>query len=121
MLTRWPKLYRNLIERMSNNLDQVNNGLWEARNKEFLRTLLEQNQYKNKLFELWGGPKTTRLIENKLLELAKRQEHLLIIGERGTGRRMLAWHLHRKRFGERTFYSRKWPNLENQWATKSSR
>ncbi|KJS23087.1 MAG: histidine kinase [Clostridiaceae bacterium BRH_c20a] len=99
MLIRWPKLYKKLIERMSRNLDQINNGLFEARQKEFLRISLQHSQYVNKFYGLWGSPKTTKLIEEKIIELTQSKEHLLLIGERGTGRQMLAWYLHKNKFG----------------------
>ncbi|KJS87618.1 MAG: histidine kinase [Peptococcaceae bacterium BICA1-8] len=99
MLIRWPKLYKKLIERMSRNLDQINNGLWEARQKEFLRISLQHSQYLNKFYGLWGSPKTTKFIEEKITELTQSREHLLLIGERGTGRQMLAWYLHKNKFG----------------------
>ena len=118
MLERWPKLYKKFIERLSRNLDQINIGLTEARNKQFLHTLLQNTQYENKFYGLWGGPATTRLMEKKLTELAKSKEHLLLIGERGTGRQMAAWDLHKRRFGEGApFVVIDALDLEKQWGT----
>lgn len=99
-LIRWPKLYEVFLEKLSQQLNQVNVGLWEAKHKEFLRSGLQLNQFQNKFYGLWGSTKTTREVENKLAELAKNREHLLLIGERGTGRQILAWHLHKRQFGE---------------------
>ncbi|MFZ5945570.1 MAG: cyclic nucleotide-binding domain-containing protein [Bacillota bacterium] len=115
MLNRWPQLYRKLISRMSRNLDQVSDGLWEARNKEFLRIILQHSQYVNKFYGYWGSPKTTKLIEEKIGQLTQSRDHLLVIGERGTGRQMMAWYLHKCRFGESApFVSLDGRDLENQ-------
>ncbi|MHB8169996.1 MAG: cyclic nucleotide-binding domain-containing protein [Thermincolia bacterium] len=100
MLVRWPKLYHRFLEKISSRLNHVNTGLWEAKHKEFLRSGLQLNQLEHKFYGVWGSPKTTREVEGKLTELAQLGQHLLIIGERGTGRQMLAWYLHKQRFGE---------------------
>jgi len=100
MLARWPKLYPKFIEKLSHNLTQVNQGLWEAKHKDFLLSTLVQNQFEYKFYGIWGGPKTTRETETKLTELAQNGGHLFLIGERGTGRQMFAWYLHRRRFSE---------------------
>lgn len=100
ILIRWPKLYESFIEKLSHRLNRVNIGLWEARHKDFLRSGLQLNQFRYKFYGLWGSPKTTREVETKLSELSQTGEHLLLTGERGTGRQMLAWYLHKRQFGE---------------------
>lgn len=101
MLIRWPKLYEKLINSLSEQLNQINIDLWEAKHKEFLRSGIILNQLKYKFYDVWGSTKTTNEIERKIDELAKTNDHIIIIGERGTGQQMLAWHLHKKQFGER--------------------
>ncbi|WP_418792087.1 cyclic nucleotide-binding domain-containing protein [Phosphitispora sp. TUW77] len=100
MLLRWPILYRKFLEKLSKRLNQVNSGLWEAKHKEFLRSGLQINQFEHKFYGLWGSPRTTRAIENKINELSIDKEHLLLIGERGTGRQMFGWYLHNRQFTE---------------------
>lgn len=100
MLIRWPKLYDTFLQKLSQQLSLVNFDLWEAKHKEFLRSGLQLNQFQLKFYGQWGSAKTTREIENKLTELAQTNEHLLLIGERGTGRQMFAWYLHTRQFGE---------------------
>lgn len=116
MLVRWPKLYQGFIEKFSNRLNQVNLGLWEERHKEFLRSGLRLNQLKYKFYDLWGSPKTTREIEKSIDELAQTSEHLLLIGERGTGQQMMAWHISRHQFGEKApFIVLDGRELDQQW------
>lgn len=100
MLVRWPKLYETFLQKLSKQLSLVNVDLWEAKHKEFLRSGIQLNQFQYKFYGLWGSTRTTREVENKLKELAQTAEHLLLIGERGTGRQMLAWYLHKRQFGE---------------------
>ncbi|MDT3698701.1 MAG: cyclic nucleotide-binding domain-containing protein [Thermincola sp.] len=100
MLVRWPHLYRGFAEKLSNLVNSVNQDLWESKHKEFLRSGLQLNQFKQKFYGLWGSAKTKREIDAALADFSKTGEHLLIIGERGTGRQMLAWQLHEKQFGE---------------------
>ena len=68
MLARWPKLYQRFIEKLSQNLNQVNLGLWEAKHKEFLRSALQQTHYEYKFYGIWGSPASTRKTEAKLAE-----------------------------------------------------
>ncbi|MDA8441322.1 MAG: cyclic nucleotide-binding domain-containing protein, partial [Peptococcaceae bacterium] len=100
MLLKWPKLYHRFIEKLSHSLHQANLVLWEAKHKEFLRSSLQLNQYEDKFYGIWGSWKTTKETEAELATLGKKDEHLLLTGERGTGRQMLAWYLHKQRFGE---------------------
>lgn len=116
MLVRWPKLYEAFIEKLSHSLTKVNLGLWEARHKEFLRSGLRLNQLKYKFYDIWGSPKTTKEIENKLKELAQTREHVLLIGERGTGQQMMAWYIHKDQFGEKApFIVMDGRELDQQW------
>lgn len=100
MLIRWPILYKRFIEKLSNRLNQLNTGLWEAKHKDFLRSGLQVSQFEQKFYGIWGSTKTTKEVERNLAELAQANGHLLLIGERGTGRQMMAWFIHKGRFGE---------------------
>lgn len=100
MLVRWPKLYKRFAERLSVQLSEANIGIWESKQKEFLHTALQTKTFEEKFYGLWGSRKTTKEVENKLAELAKNRAHLLLMGERGAGRQMFAWYLHKQAFGE---------------------
>lgn len=100
MLLRWPKLYQTFIDRLSEDLNEVNLILSEAKYKEILRSALQLTQYKDKFYGLWGGARTTGEVERKLEELAEPKGHLLITGERGTGRQMMAWYVHQRQSGK---------------------
>ncbi len=116
MLMRWPKLYQKFIEKLSHSLNKVNYYVWEAKHREFMRSALQLTQYEDKFYGLWGSAKTTREVENKLAELARNHEHLLLVGERGTGRQMMAWYLHKGRYGEAApFVVVDGRNFNQQW------
>ncbi|KNZ69231.1 GAF modulated Fis family sigma-54 specific transcriptional regulator [Thermincola ferriacetica] len=100
MLTRWPKLYEKFLEKLSHHLMQANMSMWETRYKELLRAGLLANQLQYKFYGLWGSRKTTREVESKLAEFSRNGGNLLVLGERGTGRQMFAWYLHKQQFGE---------------------
>ncbi len=102
MLLRWPKLYQTFMSRVFENLNDANLILSEAKYKEFLRSSLQLTQYKDKFYGLWGSVKTTKEVERKLDELTQTSGHLLLTGERGTGRQMMAWYVHQRRYGEKT-------------------
>jgi len=100
MLLRWPKLYKRFIRRLSKDLNEANLILSEAKYKENLRSALQLTQYKDKFYGLWGGARTTGEVERKLEELAQPKGHLLLTGERGTGRQMMAWYVHKRQSGK---------------------
>ncbi|MDT3700740.1 MAG: cyclic nucleotide-binding domain-containing protein [Thermincola sp.] len=100
MLLRWPKLYMTFLDNLSTELSIVRDDLWAARQKEFLRAGLQFNQFENKFYGIWGSRKTTKEVENRLAQLSRTKEHLLLIGERGTGRQMIAWYLHKQQFSD---------------------
>ncbi len=99
MLLRWPKLYHIFIGRLTEDLNEANLILSEAKYKEILRSTLQLTQYKDKFYGLWGGARTTAEVERKLEELAHPKGHLLLTGERGTGRQMMAWYVHQRQSG----------------------
>jgi len=100
MLLRWPKLYQRFIGRLSKDLNEANLILSEAKYKENLRSALQLTQYKDKFYGLWGGARTTGEVERKLDELTQPKGHLLLTGERGTGRQMMAWYVHKRQSGK---------------------
>ncbi|HBW35175.1 cyclic nucleotide-binding domain-containing protein [Desulfosporosinus sp. BICA1-9] len=99
MLLRWPKLYQTFIGRLTEDLNEANLILSEAKYKDILRSTLQLTQYKDKFYGLWGGARTTGEVERKLEELAHPKGHLLLTGERGTGRQMMAWYVHQRQSG----------------------
>ncbi|MDO0823241.1 cyclic nucleotide-binding domain-containing protein [Desulfosporosinus nitroreducens] len=116
MLLRWPKLYQMFIGRLTQNLNEANLTLSEANYKEILRSALQLNQYKDKFYGLWGGPRTTAEVERKLEELAQPKGHLLLTGERGTGRQMMAWYVHQRQSGtEAPFVVVDGRRFDQQW------
>lgn len=100
MLVRWPNLNQKIIEKLSERLSTVNDFLWQAKYKEFLRSAMQLSQYKEKFYGIWGGRGTTQRINSKIEELSINPETLLITGESGTGRQMMAWYIHKSLFGE---------------------
>lgn len=100
MLLRWPKLYERFLHRLSRLLNQIDDHLWETRYREFLRDSLQLKQLQQKFYGLWGSTKSTRQAEKAIAQLASSREPLLLVGERGTGRQMMAWHIHKRQFGE---------------------
>lgn len=116
MLVRWPKLYHAFIEKVSHRFNQANFGLWEAKHKEFLRSGLRANQLKYKFYDLWGGSYSTRKAEERIRELAQTREHVLLIGESGTGQQMMAWHIHKAQLGENApFIAMYGKELDQHW------
>ncbi|KJS16259.1 MAG: histidine kinase [Peptococcaceae bacterium BRH_c4b] len=117
MLTKWPKLYQKFIEHLYNNLNDANREILDAKYKDFLRSTLQLTQYEDKFYGIWGSVRTTKEIENKIAELVYTKENLFLIGERGTGRQMLAWYLHKHRFGESaTFVVVDGRYFDQQWS-----
>jgi len=97
---RWPNLNQKIIEKLSGRLSTANDFLWQAKYKEFLRSAMQLSQYKEKFYGIWGGKGTTQSINAKIQELSINPENLLITGESGTGRQMMAWFIHKSLFGE---------------------
>lgn len=119
MLQRWPKLYHRFIEKLSHSLNNANNVLWEAKHREFMRSTLQLTQYEDKFYGIWGSTKTTAEVESKLKFLVDGEEHILLIGERGTGRQMMAWYLHKHRFGDSApFIVVEGRNFDRQWGER---
>lgn len=102
MMVRWPKLYPAFIEKLSHSLNRVNHIVWESKHKEFLRSALQLTQNEDKYYGLWGSVRTTHDVESQIQNFAQTDAPILLIGERGTGRQMLAWYIHKKRCGEST-------------------
>ncbi len=100
MLVRWPIIYAQFAEKLSNSINKVNYAVWEARHKDFLRNALQMDRYEDKFYGIWGSVRTSKEIENKIAELTRTRQDLLLFGERGTGRQQLAWHIHKNLFGE---------------------
>ena len=116
MLLRWPKIYHHFLEKLSKHVTKANLSLWEANHKESLRSSLQINQYQRKFYGIWGSAKTTKEVETKLNELINCKESLLLIGERGTGRQMFAWYLHKSLFGEKApFVMVDGSRFEHEW------
>lgn len=116
MLLRWPKLYQTFIGQLSEDLNATNLILSEAKYKDILRSNLQLTQYKDKFYGLWGGARTTGEVERKLEELAHPKGHLLLTGERGTGRQMMAWYVHQRQSGnEAPFVVVDGRRFDQQW------
>ena len=116
MLLRWPKLYQTIIGRLFEDLSEANLIVSEAKYKEVLRSALQLTRYTDKFYGLWGGARTTGEVERKLEELAQSKGHLLITGERGTGRQMMAWYVHQRQSGkEAPFVVVDGQRFDQQW------
>ncbi|MDQ7092238.1 cyclic nucleotide-binding domain-containing protein [Desulfosporosinus sp. PR] len=116
MLLRWPRLYQTFVGRLTENLNDANLILSEARYREVLRSALQLTQYKDKFYGIWGGARTTAEVEGKLEELVHPKGHLLLSGERGTGRQMMAWYVHQRQSGaEAPFVVVDGRRFDQQW------
>ncbi|MFZ3372395.1 MAG: cyclic nucleotide-binding domain-containing protein, partial [Desulfitobacteriaceae bacterium] len=116
MLLRWPHLNQTFVSRVFQNLNDTNLILSEAKYKEYLRSSLQLTKYKEKFYGLWGSVKTTKETERKLEELSQSAGNLLLKGERGTGRQMMAWYVHQRRFGEKfPFITVEGRRFDQQW------
>jgi CRP-like cAMP-binding protein len=116
MLLRWPQIYGSIIGQLSEDLKEVNQLLSESNYKEVLRSNIKLTQYRDKFYGIWGSTRTTHEVQHKLEELKTHQGNLLILGERGTGRQMVAWYAHQKLFGEAApFVVMDGRRFEQQW------
>lgn len=116
MLVRWPKLHSSLIKKLAYKLNQTNIGLWESKHREFLLSGLQLNQIKYQFDKILGSSTNTKEIEAKVAELATMDENVLLIGEEGTGRQMIAWNIHKSQLGEDApFVVLDGRHLDQQW------
>ncbi|WP_434512255.1 cyclic nucleotide-binding domain-containing protein [Desulfitobacterium sp. AusDCA] len=100
ILLERPLIYLSIIGQLSETLDEANQLLSETKYREVLRSAIKLTQYQDKFYGIWGSVKTTKEVERKYEEIQHHPGHLLIKGERGTGRQMIAWYLHKNLFGE---------------------
>lgn len=115
MLVRWPKLYAGFVTSLSQRLNLLNRELWEEGYRNFLRSGL-QFQLKYRFYEYWGSPYSLREIEEKLGKLSETEENVLFLGERGTGKTLVAWLLHKKQYGENApFIIVDGRHMDQQW------
>lgn len=118
ILLRWPQIYRTIIGNLSENLTEANQVLFANRCKEVLRSSIQLTQYKDKFYGIWGSVKTTHEVERLFKKLGENKGHLLISGERGTGRQMVAWYAHQRLFGESApFVVLDGQRFEQQWGS----
>ncbi|AHF07065.1 cyclic nucleotide-binding domain-containing protein [Desulfitobacterium metallireducens] len=100
ILLRKPQIYQSIIEELAEDLIEANQMLSENKYKEVLRSAIKQTQYQDKFYGIWGSVRTTKEVERKLSEIREQSGNLLVLGERGTGRQMMAWYVHQNLFGE---------------------
>lgn len=116
MLLRWPHIYRTIIGQLSAYLNEANQMLSEKKYKEVLSSVIKLNEYQKKFYGIWGSTRTTTEVEQKLGKLVSKVGNLLIRGERGTGRQMLAWYAHQRLFGDTApFVVVDGSRFEQQW------
>jgi len=116
ILLRWPQIYQTFIGQLSENLNEANQMLSESKYKEVLSSAIKLSQYRDKFYGIWGSVRTTKEVERKFVELEQRNGNLLIMGERGTGRQMVAWYAHQRLFGETApFVVLDGQRFEQQW------
>lgn len=116
ILLRWPQIYQTFIEQLSENLNEAKQLLSESKYKEVLSTAIKLTQYRDKFYGIWGSVRTTQEVERKFVELEHRDGNLLLMGERGTGRQMVAWYAHQRLFGEAApFVVLEGQRFEQQW------
>lgn len=116
ILLRWPQIYGTIIGQLNDTLVEANQVLSFNRYKEVLRSAIQLTQYKDKFYGIWGSVKTTHEVERLFAMLDEHEGHLLIRGERGTGRQMVAWYAHQRLFGEAApFVVLDGQRFEQQW------
>jgi transcriptional regulator with AAA-type ATPase domain/ferredoxin len=94
MITLVPELSHDLIRTLSLRLKRVNMGVWEARNKELALTFLMKNEQKGRYSEIVGKSKEIKSIRESIQKLSVSDEPLYLIGEKGTGRELIARVVH---------------------------
>lgn len=102
ILLRQPQIYQSIIGKLTDNLIEANQMLSENKYKEVLRSAIKMTQYQDKFYGIWGSVRTTKEVERKLEEVRQKPGNLLVQGERGTGRQMMAWSVHQNLYGEAT-------------------
>ncbi|UWG96377.1 cyclic nucleotide-binding domain-containing protein [Dehalobacter sp. DCM] len=100
MLLRWPRIYQTIIIQLSEYLNEANQMLSEKKYKEVLSSVIKLTEHQERYYGIWGSVRTTSEVEQTIEKLVNRVGNLLIRGERGTGRQMIAWHAHQRLFGE---------------------
>lgn len=116
ILLRWPQIYKTIIRNLADNLEEMNQMLSESRYKEVLRSVIQLTQYKDKFYGIWGSAKTSGEVERFFKKLEQSRGNLLIRGERGTGRQMVAWYAHQRLLGEKApFVALEGQHFEQQW------
>ena len=116
ILLRWPQIYGTIIGNLTDNLAETHQMLSASRYKEVLRSAIQLTRYKDKFYGIWGSVKTTHEVERLFKKLQQTEGHLLIRGERGTGRQMVAWYAHQQLFGEAApFVVLNGQRFEQQW------
>lgn len=100
ILLRQPKIYKTIIGELTEDLNEANQMLSENKYKEVLRSAIKLTQYQDKFYGIWGSVRTTKEVERKLEEVKGQFGNLLVLGERGTGRQMMAWYVHQNLYGE---------------------
>ncbi|GAB6179809.1 sigma 54-interacting transcriptional regulator [Desulfotomaculum defluvii] len=90
-----PKLNSKIIKTLSTQLQKVNLENTATKNKQLaLATfILESRSYLNKLV---GQSKFSKMLRHKIDDLAKHSEPLLITGEKGTGKLLVANLIHKR-------------------------
>ncbi|MEA4901985.1 cyclic nucleotide-binding domain-containing protein [Desulfitobacterium sp.] len=100
VLLRKPQIYQSIIRELTDDLIEANQMLSDNKYKEVLRSTIKLTQYQDKFYGIWGSVRTTKEVERKLEEVKKQPKNLLIRGERGTGRQMMAWYMHQHLYQE---------------------
>lgn len=118
ILLRKPQIYRTIIGELTENLNETTQMLSENKYKEVLRSAIKRTQYQDKFYGIWGSVKTTKEVERKLEEIKQHPGNLLVEGERGTGRQMMAWYAHQNLYGEAApFVVVDGHRFDQQWGT----
>ncbi|MEG6513328.1 sigma 54-interacting transcriptional regulator [Desulforamulus ruminis] len=93
-LIQWvPELNHKVIKTLSSQLIKVNDEIFAARNKELsLASFIIHSR--NDWHELVGQSKFTKILRHKIDEIARHNEPVLILGEKGTGKILAANLIH---------------------------
>lgn len=92
ILTLVPTLSQEVIKTLSIRLKKTNVGFWEAKNTQLaLSSLQTENET---IEDLIGKTKGIKDLRTTIPKLAKTQDPLCILGERGTGKELIARIIH---------------------------
>ncbi|MHB1043152.1 MAG: sigma 54-interacting transcriptional regulator [Eubacteriales bacterium] len=84
----------SLLNSLSHRLQESYQKVWDARKRESLYARLLTEEKRNKHVELAGNHQAMKQARQLIVEKAANNEPVYLVGERGTGKELLAWLIH---------------------------